>query len=193
MHLSYLTLIKPVVAPHHFPHLWPSHLEASAPLDLSVFAAFLDSLRVTVISSRGLSCRRILSDVGLLTVDAAKPEPEPEEELAFLAFKGTGMRLDGKPAGPSAPVPITRAASGVSIPRSNSNASVASTSGSQTDGDGSIRGANESSKPVAGKLVFGGAGGSLPRRAAGGPKVPTDTQPFPMSSWNLCRLLCLTR
>eukprot|EP00951_Prasinocladus_malaysianus_P041678 scaffold494953_cov44-Prasinocladus_malaysianus.AAC.1 len=95
-----------------------------------------------------------------------EPEPEPEPEPAFMAFAGSGRRLDGKAAGPSAPVPVHRIGSGTAMKRSTSGASEASTS-SQGAGEPSNDGAkNSNGQPVAGKLVFGGRSGGPPKLGA---------------------------
>jgi len=109
---------------------------------------------------------------------AAEPEPEaPAEEPAFLAFAGSARRLDGKSAGPSAPVPLARIGSGntlVPMERSASGVSLASSSGSgAVDGDGSGR-PGSGKAPVSGKMVFGGGPTGRPRPTLGAPKVKKE-------------------
>lgn len=106
--------------------------------------------------------------------EAATPAAE---EPAFLAFAGSGRRLDGKSAGPSAPVPLARVGSGntlVPMARSASGASVGSSGAG--DGDGS-RPASGKGPAVAGKVVFGAGPSGRPRPTLGGPKVRAATSP----------------
>jgi len=118
---------------------------------------------------------------------AAAAEEEQEKAAAaaantFMAFSGSGKRLDGKEVSPTAPVPIPRIPSGSgSIPRTPSNASVASSSGSQpppADGEPG-QSANGAGRPLAGKLVFGSQLGAPKPGLPKGNKKTEDTQPEP--------------
>ncbi|KXZ51901.1 hypothetical protein GPECTOR_11g334 [Gonium pectorale] len=110
---------------------------------------------------------------GPSTSKGSTPEPEPEEPK-FLAFAGTGRRLDGKAGGPSNPVPVP-----LRGPSSNALASGPSTSapsGSAPSGSSAGSGAGGGQK--AGTFVnFGPTGNRLEAKLAakqqgGAPKPP---------------------
>eukprot|EP00873_Tetraselmis_striata_P022693 jgi/Tetstr1/442957/TSEL_031019.t1 len=105
--------------------------------------------------------------------EAGAAEAEAPVEPDFLAFAGSGRRLDGKSAGPSAPVPLARVGSGtgsglVPLHRSASGTSVASSSGE--GGEGAAR-PGSGKAPVAGKVVFGAGPAGRPRPTLGAPKA----------------------
>ncbi|KAG2491090.1 hypothetical protein HYH03_010534 [Edaphochlamys debaryana] len=119
---------------------------------------------------------------GGASAKGAEPEPEPEEPK-FLAFVGTGRRLDGKAGGPSnpVPVPITSALRGPSPNSLNAAASGSAGAGPSTSAAGGSAGSAGAQK--AGTFVnFGPTGNRLEARLAakqGGPGAPKPPPPPP--------------
>lgn len=105
--------------------------------------------------------------------DKEEPEPEPEDTTPkFLAFAGSGNRLDGKAGGPSAPIAVP-------VRTSALNGTTASAMfGPPTDpAKEPSPGSGSAPRRVQGKLVFGQAraGGS----GSGAPPPPKKPEPKP--------------
>jgi ubiquitin fusion degradation protein 1 len=111
---------------------------------------------------------------------AAAAEPEPEEPK-FLAFAGSGQRLDGKPVSESRPIAIPLSAAGQLGGGSSSRAlSAAGSVGSGAGGDGGGAAATGSAPKRPGK-VFGGnrLQAKLADKAGGAGPTPPKPSPPP--------------
>lgn len=105
---------------------------------------------------------------------AAEPAPAEPEEPKFLAFAGTGRRLDGKPASESRPIAIPLGATGRPGASASGPSSAAGSVGG-SEGPGSAAG----SAPKRPGKVFGGnrLQAKLAEKQAGGAGRPPQPPP----------------
>jgi ubiquitin fusion degradation protein 1 len=138
-------------------------------------------------ASAGTSAMPMATDSGT-TTDAEASAVVVPEEPTFLAFAGTGRRLDGKAASESQPVAIPRSKIGLGSSGGSSAAAAAPSTSGQEGASGSIPKASGSAPGrKAGKLMFkdrlaakfgdGKAPGTAGAAAAAAPKPKEEEKP----------------